>query len=44
VGLDFKMSNSKNSEIRIIVLERNKELAVVNGYKHRYFGVRQWRN
>jgi hypothetical protein len=29
-----------NSEIRIIVSEKNKELAVVNGYKHRFAGVR----
>jgi hypothetical protein len=30
-----------NSEIRIIVSERNKGLAVVNGYKHRFVGVRK---
>uniref|UniRef100_A0A2S2PU04 Uncharacterized protein n=2 Tax=Schizaphis graminum TaxID=13262 RepID=A0A2S2PU04_SCHGA len=28
-----------NLEIRIVMSERNKELAVVNGYKHRFVGV-----
>jgi len=30
-----------NLEIRIIMSERNKELAVVNAYKHRFVGVRK---
>jgi hypothetical protein len=31
-----------NSEISIIESERNKEPAVVNGYKHRFVGVRKY--